>query len=154
MRTHGSVVADVLLVEGDPEDVALFRRALGDLPGRLHVVAGGPEAIDSLRAQLPALVLVNSRTPGVVDALLKAIADVRQARRLPLPIHVFGPPVSEPTLRDMYRLCSAYTVIPEQRDRYAQVVRFALDYWLNRTLLPPPPHGTGTPDLPESSPGE
>ena len=128
----------------------MFRRAFRDFPGRLHVVAGGPEAIASMRTRPPALVLINARSPGVVDGLLNVLSEARRVQELPLPIHVFGPPLRGARIRDMYRSCSAYTVIAERRDRFESLVRSALDYWLNRALLPPPPHGAGALDLRDS----
>ena len=148
-------VYDILLVEHDPADVAVFERALRDLPARLHVVRDGDEALAFLRretparAPVPSLVVLNARAARVADSgLLDAIAALRRHEGMPVPVQVFGATLGRAEITKAYcSYMSAYTSIPEDRTHYEDVVRQTLTYWLTSVMLPQP-QGDRVIDLP------
>jgi len=148
-------VYDILLVEHDPTDIAVFERALRDLPARLHVVCDGDEALAflrkeaSARAHMPSLVVLNDRAARVADSgLLDAIAAMRRHERMPVPVQVFGATLGPAEITKAYcSYMSAYTAIPDDRTRYEEVVRQTLAYWLTSVVLPEP-QGDHMIDLP------
>ena len=139
---------DLLLVEPDLAGVEVFHDAMRQppaLPGKLHVVATGEEALAFLARQgrwsaapVPSMVLLSARRPDALDgALVGAITQMRQAQSLPVPVQVFGPPLSRTEMDRAYcSFVSAYTVIPPDRAEHVRGVREALEYWLTRVLLP------------------
>ena len=139
-------VYDVLLVEHDSADVAVFERALRDLPARLHVVRDGDEALTFLRkhtsprAPVPSLVVLNARAARVADSgLLDAIAAMRRNEGMPVPVQVFGASLKPAEIMKAYcSYMSAYTAIPEDRSLFEDVVRQTLTYWLTSVMLPQP----------------
>jgi CheY-like chemotaxis protein len=139
-------VYDILLVEHDPADVAVFERALRNLPARLHVVRDGDAALAFLRretsprAPVPSLVVLNARAARVTDSgLLDAIAAMRRQEGMPVPVQVFGATLGPAEILKAYcSYMSAYTAIPEDRTRYEDVVRQTLAYWLTSVVLPLP----------------
>lgn len=138
-----SQVWNVLLIEHSPEDVQVFEHALAEeppLPGRLHVVEGIQQALDFIRdATLspPSLVLFNTRGSLADDGL---VGGLRNLRRLTgVPIILFCAPEGRREIGDAYRsFAAACAIIPEERDRFASLVRQTLAYWLTQVLLPHP----------------
>jgi two-component system, response regulator len=82
----------ILLVEDNPDDALLIRRALrkGGIPGRVEVARDGAEALDQLFAagDVPRLVLLDLKLPKVDgwEVLRRLRSDARTAD---LPVVVF-----------------------------------------------------------------
>ena len=137
-------VWNVLLIEHNPEDVAVFERALAReprLPARLHVVAGVQEAVDSIQRAAnapPSLVLFNTRAPAVTDE--RVTAGLRNLRSVTgAPVLLFCAACESRQIESAYRnYAAACTIVPEDPQRFESMVRDALDYWLTRVLLPHP----------------
>jgi two-component system response regulator len=85
----------ILLVEDNPDDALLIRRALrkGGIPGRVEIARDGAEALDQLFAagDVPRLVLLDLKLPKVDgwEVLRRLRADSRTAD-LPVVVFVSG----------------------------------------------------------------
>ncbi len=139
----------ILLVEDDPSDVSLTRRALehSHITNPLVVVEDGREALDYLFAQgahagrdaaeLPRVVLLDLKLPKV-DGLevLRQIRANEHTRRLPVVILT-----SSQEQRDViagYDLgANSYIVKPIDFDQFADAVRTLGLYWLVLNEAPP-----------------
>ena len=78
---------EILLVEDNPGDVLLFRKAMErcGLDGRVRVATDGAEALRQLREVLPDLVLLDLNLPGVDGReVLRQLKADRVLRRVPV----------------------------------------------------------------------
>lgn len=139
----------ILLVEDNPSDIALTRRAFekNRISNPLIIAEDGQEALDYLLAtgvhagrnvaELPALVLLDLKLPRV-DGLgvLKALrADVRTRR---LPVVVLTSSTEEQDLAMSYDLgVNSYIRKPVNFEQFAGVVAQLGLYWLVLNERPP-----------------
>lgn len=143
---------DVLLVEDNPGDAHLVRRTFEErgLPGELHVVTRGDEALDWLHgrdeyadAPRPDVVLLDLNLPSV-DGLtvLEEVTDDERLRRTP--VVVFTGAQSEADLRRAYeRGANACLVKPVDPEAFADAVESFASFWVDTATLPgrSPPAG-------------
>ncbi len=140
--------ADILLVEDNHGDVRLIERAFEtrDLPGRLHVVQTGDEALDWLArrdeyddAPRPQVVLLDLNLPATSgSAVLEAIKEDPDLRRIP--VVVLTSSQSEDDLLDAYReQANACLIKPVDPDAFADGIEAFADFWLSTASLPPAP---------------
>jgi two-component system response regulator len=138
----------ILLVEDNPADVEITRRALREsaAPVELIVVRDGQEAVDYLLRQgrhaadagwrLPDLVLLDLNLPRLTgrEVLHRLRAD--DAFRS-VPVVVLTTSTRPEDVRDLYA-CGANTYIEKPRDfrSFVEVLRTIRHYWLNTALLP------------------
>jgi CheY-like chemotaxis protein len=140
----------ILLVEDNPSDVELTKRALGKshVANELVVTEDGQEALDYLFGertyagrdvtQLPALVLLDLKLPKVdgLEVLQRIRAD-QQTRRLPVVVLITSSK-EEQDLAASYDLgVNSYIRKPIDFAQFAQTIQQLGLYWL--VLHEPPP---------------
>jgi two-component system, chemotaxis family, response regulator Rcp1 len=136
---------EILLVEDNPADVALTRKAMESARVRntLHLAGSGDEAMAFLRqadgftdAPRPHLVLLDLNLPGMdgreVLAELKADAALRQ-----IPVVVLTASEEETDVaRSYHNHANCYVTKPLDADKFLQVARCIEGFWLDIVLLP------------------
>jgi len=147
----------ILLVEDNPDDVALTRRALAKnrIANHLVVAPDGVEALDYLHGTgahagrdprvLPALVLLDLKLPKLDG--LEVLRELRahEATRL-LPVVVLTSSNEEADVVRSYHLgCNAYVRKPVDFDEFAKAVSALGLFWLVVNQPPPLPSTGGQP---------
>lgn len=139
----------ILLVEDNPEDAELTRRALARSRIANEVVQAwdGAEALERLfgpgaeDAPLPALVMLDLKLPKVPGAEVLRRIRAEPRTRL-LPVVVLTSSGEERDLAECYRHgCNSYVRKPVNFQEFADAVQHLGLYWL---LLNQPPPGTGS----------
>ncbi len=145
---HGSEFSrpiEILLVEDNPADVTLTRKAMerARVRNTLHVVESGDEAMDFLRQQdphgfapRPHLVLLDLNLPGKdgreVLAELKADPELRS-----IPVVVLTASEEEADVgRSYHNHANCYVSKPLDADKFLTVARCIEGFWLDIVLLP------------------
>lgn len=139
----------ILLVEDNPDDVELTRRALtqANIANEMQVVGDGAEALDFLFAkgahadregsELPAVILLDLKLPKVdgLEVLRRLRADERTAL---LPVVILTSSTEQKDLINGYSLgANSYVRKPVDFLQFADAVRQLGLYWL--LLNEPPP---------------
>lgn len=139
----------ILLVEDNPADIQITRRALRDsnLPVELIVVRDGQEAIDYLLRQgghdadanwrKPDLILLDLNLPRLTgrEVLLRVRAD--RGLRL-VPVVVLSTSNRQEDVEDLYANgANTYIQKPQDFGRFVEVLQTIQRYWLDTALLPP-----------------
>ena len=136
---------EILLVEDNPGDVVLTRRALTDarVANRLSVVHDGEAAVDFLRrvgahadAPRPDLVLLDLNLPRKggheVLAEVKQDPDLRR-----IPIVVLTTSDADADVQSAYdRYVNSYVTKPIDMEDFLRVVRSFEEFWLQVVRLP------------------
>lgn len=140
----------VLLVEDNPDDVALTLRAFrkNNIDNEVVVASDGAEALDYLFGQgkysrrdpgeLPAVVLLDLRLPKLdgLEVLQRLRADERTRS---LPVVVLTTSVEEQDLVNSYRLgANSYVRKPVDFAEFLEASRQLGLYWLLLNRCPPP----------------
>lgn len=137
--------AGVLLVEDNPGDVELTKRALsqGPLLSQLHVVRDGATALQTLRdatenAKTFAMILLDLNLPGLsgfeVLAELKADPALRR-----IPVVMLTTSSRRADIDKAYDLGAAsYIVKPVELGRYVEIMSTIEAYWIQIAQLPSP----------------
>ncbi len=136
----------VLLVEDNPGDVRLIRRALaqGRLPTDLHVAHDGPEALACLAQFRPDLILLDLSLPKMDGC--EVLAHIKQDAHLAaalaaVPIVVLSSSQAEgDVLRCYEHAANCFITKPLDLDRYMAVIGSVQHFWLTRVREP----GNGT----------
>jgi two-component system response regulator len=138
----------ILLVEDDPADVEITRRALREsaAPVELIVVRDGQEAVDYLLRQgahaagagwrLPDLVLLDLNLPRLNGReVLDRLRATPQFRAVPVVVlTTSGRPED---VRDVYAAgANTYIEKPQDFARFVEVLRTVCRYWLDTARLP------------------
>lgn len=139
---------EILLVEDNPLDAELTRRALikGGLANQLLRLEDGQQALDYLfrrglyenrEPTLPRLVLLDLKMPRVDGIeVLRAVRTDPRTRRLPVVIMTSSE--EEKDITQTYDLgINGYVVKPVQFAAFAEVVRQVGFYWLAINRAPP-----------------
>lgn len=141
--TLATDATSVLLVEDNPGDVELTKRALqqGPFLAKLHVVRDGQAALETLRAQGDransfGLILLDLNLPGMsgFDVLqeLKADADLRR-----IPVIMLTTSSRRADVDRAYELGAAsYVVKPVELGRYIEIMTTLEAYWIQTVRLP------------------
>jgi two-component system, response regulator len=144
MSAHGRG-GPILLVEDNPDDVALTLRALKDsrIANEVRVARDGEEALRMLHggsAFLPSLVLLDLKLPKV-DGLEVLDAVRRHEATKLLPIVVLTSSIEDEDVLASYRRgVNSYMRKPVEFERFVDAVRQLGMYWL--VLNVPPPEAT------------
>ena len=135
---------DILLVEDNPADVEITRRALrkGELRNRLTLARNGQEALDILfglngSAPLPGLILLDLNLPGVDgrEVLEKIKADPKLKR---IPVIVLTTSTREQDIVRTYDLgVNTFITKPVQFEYFIRIVSAIKEYWIGIATLPP-----------------
>ncbi len=139
--------AVVLLVEDDPGDQELTRRALQDdiVRADLHVVSDGEEAMDFLyrrgiysltSAPRPDIVLLDLNMPKLDGR--QVLARMRSADNLRhIPVVVLTTSQQEEDILRSYHLgCNSFITKPVELESFIKVVRELGHYWFELVALP------------------
>ena len=130
----------ILLVEDNPSDVALTQRALAKahIANDLIVAEDGQEALEHLRrSELPALILLDLKLPGISGLeLLRQIRGNPHTRRIPVVILTSSK--EEQDLAAGYDLgVNSYVRKPVDFNQFAAAVEHLGLYWLVLNEAPP-----------------
>lgn len=135
---------DILLVEDNPADVEITRRALrkGELRNRLTLARDGQEALDILcgtssHRGLPGLILLDLNLPKVDgrEVLQRIKADPRLKR---IPVIILTTSTHEEDILRTYDLgVNTFITKPVQFDDFIRVVAAIKEYWIGIATLPP-----------------
>lgn len=132
----------ILLVEDNPDDVELTKRALkkGNIANEMVVVRDGAEALDYLfgtgeyaerdMSKIPAVVLLDLKLPKVdgLEVLKRVRADDRTKL---LPVVILTSSKEEKDLINGYSLgCNSYIRKPVDFSQFAEAVKQLGLYWL------------------------
>lgn len=137
---------DILLVEDNPGDVNLIKRIFDDreLPGRIHTVRRGDEALDWLHrrgdfdeAPQPDLVLLDLNLPSTSGyTVLEEIKGHPQWRRLPV-IMLTGSPSEEDIVHLYDGGANAYLLKPTDPEEFGDLLERFVNFWVEAAELPP-----------------
>jgi two-component system response regulator len=124
---------EILLVEDNPDDVALTLRALGkhNLANHVHVCRDGAEALACLDDMSTAkVILLDLKLPKISGLeVLKAIK--ANAATKAVPVVVLTSSREEPDIQAAYALgVNSYIVKPVDFEQFVQAVSKAGLYWL------------------------
>lgn len=139
----------ILLVEDNPADIQITRRALRDsaLPVDLIVVRDGQEAVDYLLRQAayahradwrrPDLILLDLNLPRVTGR--EVLQHIRSSPTLHLvPVVVLSTSKRMEDVHDLYAMgANTYVEKPQDFHRFVAVLQVIQRYWLDTALLPP-----------------
>lgn len=136
---------DVLLVEDNPDDVEITKRAFekGNILNRLHIVRDGQEALDFLfrdgkygDTPQPGLILLDINLPKVngVDVLRKIKSDPELKR---IPVVMLTVSKRDEDILNSYNLgVNSYIVKPVEFDKFVETVKSIEVYWLLTNVRP------------------
>ncbi len=140
--------AVVLLVEDDPEDQALTKRAFGKAVFRadLRIVSDGQEAMDYLlgkgkfsapqSAPKPNLILLDLNMPNLDGPeVLKRVRAHPDLRRIPIVVLTTSNH-EEDVLRSYDSGCNSFITKPLEMDAFINVLSHLEDYWFDLATLP------------------
>ncbi|NOZ71023.1 MAG: response regulator [Chloroflexi bacterium] len=138
----------ILLVEDNPSDVELTRRALDQITNNIAVVKDGQEALDYLFGEgaytgrattdLPALVLLDLKLPRLsgLEVLKRIRADLRTRR---LVVIMLSSSRQEEDVIASYELgVNSYIRKPVNFADFTEAIRLLGLYWLEINEPPPP----------------
>lgn len=139
----------ILLVEDNPADIQITRRALRDstIPVDLIVVRDGQEAVDYLLQQgshassptwrKPDLILLDLNLPRLTGR--EVLQRVRTTELLRLvPVVVLSTSNRQEDVEDLYASgANTYIEKPQDFGRFVEVLLTIQRYWLDAALLPP-----------------
>jgi len=139
---------EILLVEDNPQDLELTRRALrkGNLTNNIHVARDGAEALEFLFCEGayatrkpeggPKLILLDLKLPKVdgLEVLKRVKGDPRTKT---IPVVVLTSSKEQNDVVESYHLgVNSYIVKPVNFERFAEAVRDVGMYWLLLNLPP------------------
>ena len=136
-----SVAAEILLLAQVPEDVEAVREAIDD--SHISVVAMCPDILSFLRregeyacAPRPDLILLDLDLSDAEDCdLLGGIKKDPDFKRIP--IIVLSSSGAQEDVFHAYSLnANAYLCKPDDRDRFIDIIRATLNFWLALARLP------------------
>jgi two-component system response regulator len=140
----------ILLVEDNPADIQITRRALRDSasPVQLIVVRDGQEAVEYLLRQgaytshpewrRPDLILLDLNLPRVTGR--EVLQRIRATPALHVvPVVVLSTSKRLEDVHDLYLMgANTYVEKPQDFNRFVAVLQTIQRYWLDTALLPPP----------------
>ena len=148
MGTREGKPAVVLLVEDDPGDQELTRRALQEdvISTDLHIVADGEEAMEYLQhdgkyhdlalSPRPDLVLLDLNLPKLDGK--QVLARIRgDAALRPMPVVILTTSKHEVDILRSYDVgCNSFITKPVEIDNFVRAVRELGSYWFELVALP------------------
>lgn len=148
MKTNGARPAVILLVEDDPDDQELTKRALrsSKLRNQLQIVSDGEEALDYLyfrgrfsdprTAPRPDLILLDLNMPKMDGrAVLSHIKEDPALRCIPVVILTTSS--REEDVAQSYELgVNSYVPKPTRMDGFVKAIQDLEHYWFDLVVLP------------------
>lgn len=139
---HIGDALDILLVEDNPGDARLAEEAWkeGGVPGRLHVVGDGVEAMLYLRRPeqaTPDLLLLDLNLPRKDGR--EVLAEIKTDPRLRrIPVVVLTTSQAEPDILRSYDLhANCFIAKPVDLESFISVIKSIAEFWGRVVLLPP-----------------
>ena len=143
--SSGGIPIEILLVEDDPDDVLLTRKALdeGRMLNNLHVVRDGVQAMEFLRqegqyaeAPRPGIVLLDLNMPRKDGR--EVLSEIKSDEGLKsIPVIVLTTSEAEQDILKSYHLhANAYVTKPVDPDDFVKVIRSFDCFWLSVVKLP------------------
>jgi CheY-like chemotaxis protein len=139
----------ILLVEDNPADVQITRRALRDsrVPVELIVVRDGQEAVDYLFRQgshganaawrRPDLILLDLNLPRLTGREVLQRVRANPHYRI-VPVVVLSTSSRLEEIHDLYTAgANTYVEKPQDYNRFVTVLQVIQSYWLETAILPP-----------------
>ena len=139
----------ILLVEDNPADVEITRRALREsaAPVELIVVRDGQEAVDYLLRQgrhaattnwrLPDLILLDLNLPRLTGREVLSACG-RPSNFRSVPVVVLTTSTRPEDVRELYAAgANTYIEKPQDFRHFVEVLQTIRQYWLDTALLPP-----------------
>lgn len=144
-QTRGSLT-EILLVEDNPDDVALTLAAFKQVKMRNHVSVArdGVEALEFLNregkysdAPRPSLIMLDLNMPRKDGRVV--LAEIKQHPNLKrIPVVVLTTSKAEEDILKMYDLhANCYIAKPGDLEQLIKVVRALKNFWLNIVEIPP-----------------
>lgn len=143
---------DILLAEDNLGDVHLVERAFEerDLPGKLHTVQTGDEALDWFyqrgefpEAPRPDLVLMDLNLPATSGhKVLEEVKHDPDLKRIPV-IIVTGSQSEDDLINVYERHANAVLTKPVDPDVFADQLELLTKFWVSTAALPPSPENEG-----------
>lgn len=128
----------ILLVEDNPDDQALARRAFKalDQSHRLAVVSDGLEALEFLRHESPAVVMLDMQMPRMGGLeVLKQIRSNTHTRWVPVVMFSSSDLVQDKL--SAYRLgANSYVRKPQNYRKFERQIATLVEYWLHLNQTP------------------
>ena len=140
-----TALAPILLVEDNPNDIEITRRALekGQVKNQLTIARDGQEALDILfggggQTPLPGLILLDLNLPKVDGReVLSRIKTDPELRRIP--VIVLTTSTREEDIVRSYDLgVNTFISKPVRFEDFIKVVTAIQEYWIVIATLPPP----------------
>ena len=136
---------EILLVEDNPDDVALTVEALNraKISNNLHVAEDGVEALDFVRARgkyagapLPDIILLDLNLPKKNG--YEVLAEIKTDQELKhLPVVVLTTSQAEKDILETHRLhANCYVTKPVDFDEFIKIVHSIEDFWFSVVKLP------------------
>jgi CheY-like chemotaxis protein len=135
----------ILLVEDNPDDVLITRRALlkGSMKNTLHVVGDGEKAIKFLRKEdeyqkspTPMFILLDLKMPKLDG--FQVLKEIKSDDKLKsIPVIVLTTSDRDKDVEDAYRLgCNSYVVKLVSFENFINTVVKIKEYWLTISQIP------------------
>ncbi len=141
--------AVILLVEDDPGDQELTRRALREskICNELCLVEDGEEALDYLfrrgRYEAPSdsprpdLILLDLNLPRVDGReVMKQINADSELRMIPVVVLTISQQ-EEDIIRSYELVCNSFIIKPIDMNQFIRVIKYLEEYWFELVVLPP-----------------
>lgn len=135
----------ILLVEDNPADARLTQEAIRDTEFRyqLHLAEDGEEAMEFLHQEgefadvpRPDLILLDLNLPGMDGR--EVLAEIKSDDDLgSIPVVVLTTSTAQQDLLYSYGLrANSYVNKPIDRDRFNDMIKSVMEYWINISTLP------------------
>lgn len=145
MTVEDSRLVQILLVEDNPADARLTQEAIRDTEFRyqLHLAEDGEEAMEFLHQEgefadvpRPDLILLDLNLPGMDGR--EVLAEIKSDEDLgSIPIVVLTTSTAQQDLLYSYGLrANSYVNKPIDRDRFNDMIKSVMEYWINISTLP------------------
>ena len=145
MTLGDSRLVQILLVEDNPADARLTQEAIRDTEFRyqLHLAEDGEEAMEFLHQEgefsdvpRPDLILLDLNLPGMDGR--EVLAEIKSDEDLgSIPVVVLTTSTAQQDLLYSYGLrANSYVNKPIDRDRFNDMIKSVMEYWINISTLP------------------
>ena len=145
MTLGDSRPVQILLVEDNPADARLTQEAIRDTEFRyqLHLAEDGEEAMEFLYQEgefadvpRPDLILLDLNLPGMDGR--EVLAEIKADDNLgSIPVVVLTTSTAQQDLLYSYGLrANSYVNKPIDRDRFNDMIKSVMEYWINISTLP------------------
>ena len=149
MASEERKMTNILLVEDNPDDIAICQRALKEakILNKIYIVRDGKEALDYLKHEgqykgteaspKPGLILLDINLPKINGLdVLKSIKADSQLKNIPV-VMLTVSKRDEDILKGYNRGCNSFIQKPVDFDKFVQIVKEISLYWGLLNVEPP-----------------